>query len=139
MGANSEIDSLKFVVLYDGVCNFCNSSVNFIIKHERDIKLCFASLQSDFGRKILDENNLNTSEFDSIVFVDSGKIFVKSKAALKIAGHLKLPWRIAVIFEVLPSFFTDFCYDLVAKHRYQIFGRTDSCVIPSKELRTRFL
>lgn len=138
MGTGSEINSEHPIVLYDGVCNFCNSSVNFIIKHERDSTLRFASLQSELGKQITGTNG-GSDDFDSIVFYHQKNISKRSRAAFQIAEHLKYPWRMVLLFRILPTFFTDFFYNLVAKNRYKIFGRSDACQIPTPELRKRFL
>lgn len=139
MGANIEIAKIDNLVLYDGVCNFCNNSVNFIIKHEKDQELQFASLQSELGNAVLKRHNLNSQNFDSIVFVQRGQVFQKSKGALKIAGFLKAPLSWIKAFGILPVWFTDIFYDIIAKNRYKIFGKSDTCQIPSPELRSRFL
>ena len=139
MGANPQIDFGKGIVLYDGVCNFCNSSVNFIIRNEKSDVLKFAALQSDLGLQILESFRLNTSDFDSIVYVDDNGVLEKSRAAFRIASFLKPPLSALSVFRFLPSFLTNFIYDLVAKNRYKIFGKSDQCMLPSPEIRGRFL
>ena len=139
MGAATKIESLEKIVLYDGVCNFCNSSVKFILKHERSNELKFAALQSDIGREILEEHGEKSTDFDSIILMDEGRLFKKSRAAFRIAKHLKYPYAAFNVIGVLPAFFTDFFYDLVAKNRYKIFGRSDACMLPSPEMRMRFI
>lgn len=99
----------------------------------------FASLQSKYGQKFLLENNLNTSNFDSIILIDEKKIYQKSDAALHIAKKLDLPFNLFATFLVLPKFLRDFGYNLVAKNRYRLFGKQESCWIPTKELQTKFL
>lgn len=139
MGANIEITGIDNLVLYDGVCNFCNSSVNFIIRHEKEQELKFASLQSELGNAVLKRHNLDPENFDSIVFVQNGQVFQKSKGAFKIAGFLKAPLSWVKAFSILPVWFTDLFYDIIARNRYKIFGKSDTCQIPSPELRSRFL
>ncbi|MFT7035507.1 MAG: putative DCC family thiol-disulfide oxidoreductase YuxK [Cyclobacteriaceae bacterium] len=139
MGADSQIDSTDKVVFYDGVCNFCNSSVKFIIKHERNDELKFAALQSNLAQKFLTQHNLKLIDFDGIIYIVGDKLCVKSRAAFEIAGFLNAPWHFISIFKYLPKFITDFFYDLIAKNRYKIFGRSDTCIIPSPEIRKRFL
>lgn len=139
MGSDSQINADQNIVLYDGVCNFCNSSVNFIIKNERQSELMFASLQSDFGQNLLRKYNEQTDDFESIIFISDAGVSKKSEAAFKIAGFLKPPWRWLGVFNVLPTFITDFFYSIVAKNRYAVFGKTETCSIPTPALRSRFL
>ena len=139
MGSDSQINTIQNIVLYDGVCNFCNSSVNFIISHERQSELMFASLQSDFGQSLLRKHNEETDDFESIIFIGDSGVSKKSEAAFKIASFLKPPWRWLGIFHVLPTFVTDFFYGIIAKNRYAIFGKTDTCTIPTPALKSRFL
>lgn len=139
MGADSEIGSINRVVFYDGVCNFCNSSVNFIIRHERNDELKFAALQSDIAQEFLTQRELKSMDFDSIIYTDGDTLYLKSSAAFEIAGFLNAPWYYIRIFKFLPKFITDFFYDLIAKNRYKIFGRSDACIIPSQEIRNRFI
>lgn len=139
MGADPEITPTEKVVLYDGVCNFCNSAVNFIIKHEKNNELKFAALQSNLAQKFLKQHDFKSLDFDSIMYTVGDNIYVKSRAAFEIAGHLKAPWHIVGILKFLPRFFTDFFYELIAKNRYIIFGKSDACIIPSPEIRSRFI
>ncbi|MEQ6118447.1 thiol-disulfide oxidoreductase DCC family protein [Reichenbachiella sp. MALMAid0571] len=139
MGSDSQISTNQSIVLYDGVCNFCNSSVNFIIRHERQSELKFASLQSAFGQNVLHSYNEKTNDFESIVFIHNNVIFKKSKAAFEISKFLKPPWNWLAVFQVFPRFITDFFYDVIAKNRYAIFGKSDTCAIPTPALRSRFL
>lgn len=136
MGANTEIKNL---VLYDGVCKFCNSSVNFILEHERAEELSFTPLQSDLGQSLLQKFKLPTSYTDSLLFVSEGQLLSHSKAAFKISGFLKRPWSLISIFGLFPSFITDFFYNLVAKHRYRLMGQSDACMIPTPATKDRFL
>jgi predicted DCC family thiol-disulfide oxidoreductase YuxK len=128
----------KPIVFYDGVCNLCNGAVQFILKHEKSPHLLFASLQSDFARELINQNKIPSS-VDSIVFYHNNKADVKSKAAFRIAQHLKAPWSLVNIFSFLPQSITNAGYDLVAKYRYQFFGKKETCPMPSKETRDRFI
>ena len=139
MGSDSQINANQSIVLYDGVCNFCNSSVNFIISHEKQSELMFASLQSAFGQNLLRQHDEQTDDFESIIFINDAGISKKSEAAFKIARFLKPPWAWLAAFKVLPNFITDFFYDVIAKNRYAIFGKMDTCTIPTPALRSRFL
>ena len=126
-------------ILFDGVCNFCNASINFVIDRDSQKIFKFAALQSDVGQQILRENNFPQSEFDSIFLTDGNKIYQKSDAALEIAKRLDGAWKIFYFFKIVPRFIRDFVYDLVAKNRYKIFGKSESCRIPTPELKERFL
>ena len=126
-------------ILFDGVCNFCNASINFVIDRDSQKIFKFAALQSDVGQQILRENNFPQSEFDSIFLTDGNKIYQKSDAALEIAKRLDGAWKVFYFFKIVPRFIRDFVYDLVAKNRYKIFGKTEACRIPTPELKERFL
>ncbi|MFY7826559.1 MAG: thiol-disulfide oxidoreductase DCC family protein [Flectobacillus sp.] len=136
--ANS--DSPDFdLILFDGVCNFCNSSINFVIEHDINKRFRFASLQSDFGQSILKQYAINQQDFDSVVLIQNNQIFQKSEAALRIAKHLQGFWSYFYFLRWIPRRLRDVGYDLVAKNRYRIFGKSEACRIPSPELRERFL
>lgn len=139
MGADTEISLSEKIVLYDGVCNFCNGSVNFIIKHEKTSDLKFAALQSEFAQKLIKKDNFESSDFDSIIYTHQDELLIKSKAAFEIAKTLKTPWSCISIFKFLPTTIADFFYDLIARNRYRIFGKSDTCIVPSSEIRSRFL
>ena len=127
------------IVLFDGVCNFCNYWVNFIIKHDHQNIFKFASLQSDTGKLLLKNSNLSTDNFDSFVLLINNNTFLKSTAAFKIAGELGGIFKIILIFRLLPKAITDFFYDLIAKNRDKIFGIKNQCMVPDKSIRDRFL
>jgi len=129
----------KSIILFDGVCNLCNNSVQFIIK--RDKKQCFlyASLQSDAAQSILLQFQLKNSDFDSIILIEDGKVYQKSTAILKITKHLSGIWKLNYGFIIIPKFIRDFIYSIIAKNRYKWFGKRDVCMVPTEELRMRFL
>ena len=129
----------KKIILFDGVCNLCNSSVQFVIDRDPNNRFMFASLQSDFGQEVLRKYHLNTTDFDSIILLDQQKIYEKSSAALRIAKELKFPWSLLAIFLILPQFLRDIGYNYVAKNRYKWFGKQESCWMPTPELRSKFL
>lgn len=126
-------------VLFDGVCNFCNASINFVIDRDSKGIFKFAALQSEIGQEILKKYSLKQNDFDSIILEKEGKIYQKSDAALEIVRNLDGLWKIFYIFKIIPSFLRNPIYDLIAKNRYRIFGRTDACRIPTPELKARFL
>ena len=127
------------IVLFDGVCNFCNGSVNFIIKHDSRKRFKFAALQSEIGQKLLRQYGLNENDLDSVVLVENGRAFTRTTAALKTARHLDglLSW--SAVFLIVPRAVRDIFYKLFAKNRYKLFGRTEACMMPTPELRHRFL
>ena len=127
------------VVLFDGVCNFCNGSVNFLLDHDRDQRLKFCSLQSEAGQVILAWAGLPREDFQSLVFVDRGRVSTKSTAALRIARNLPWPWRAATLGLLIPPVVRDWCYDRLARNRYALFGRSESCRMPAPEIAGRFL
>jgi predicted DCC family thiol-disulfide oxidoreductase YuxK len=140
MGSLGSIDtSGKIVILFDGVCNLCNGAVQFIIKTDKASKFLFASLQSDFGQLQLQKFGLDPSKLHSIIALENGKFYERSDAALKIASGLAQPWPMLGVFRILPRFFRDWIYDLISKNRYKMFGKRESCMIPTPELKGRFV
>lgn len=129
----------KMTVLFDGVCNFCNASINFVIDRDKKGVFKFAALQSDIGQEILKKYGLKQTNFDSIILEKEGKIYQKSDAALEIVRNMDGLWKVFYIFKIIPSFLRNPVYNLIAKNRYRIFGRTDACRIPTPELKARFL
>lgn len=129
----------KKIVLFDGVCNFCNSSVNFIIDNDKNDVFRFASLQSEPGQKFLKEFNLPLDKFSTIVLIDNEKYFIRSTAALRIARNLKLPYNLLYVFIIVPPFIRNIFYDIIAHYRYRWFGKKDACRIPTKEERNKFI
>lgn len=129
----------KNIILFDGICNLCNSTVQFVIKHDAKNKFQFASLQSEFGQNFLKENALSTSNFDSIIFISEESYYQKSDAALRIAEQLKFPINSLVFLKFIPKKIRDFSYYLIAKNRYKWFGKNETCFIPTKELNQKFL
>ncbi|MFV0531165.1 MAG: thiol-disulfide oxidoreductase DCC family protein [Flavobacteriales bacterium] len=126
------------VILFDGVCNLCNGYVQFVIKRDREKIFKFASLQSDYGQAFLQKYNLNTKQFDSIILQEENTYFTESTAGLKILSELK-GFGFIRLFLYLPTFSHNFFYKLIAKNRYKLFGKTDSCWMPTPELQERFL
>ena len=126
------------VILFDGVCNFCNASINWIIDHDPDHRYRFAALQSEYGQDLLQKTNRSSVDFDSVILWRDDEAFEKSEAALEIVRHLR-GWSWLYGFRFVPLFIRNFCYDLVARNRYRLFGRTETCRIPNKEERDLFL
>lgn len=141
---------MSAVVLFDGVCNFCDASVNFVIERDGEGYFKFAPLQSDAGMKLAAQHGLNSKlshvdagdgsvPIDSVILIEDGKSYIHSTAALRIARHLGPPWSWLYVFIVVPTAIRDLVYKLFAKYRYKIFGRKDECMLPSPEVRARFL
>lgn len=129
----------KKIILFDGVCNFCNNWVNFIIDRDSDNAFLFSALQSKSGQDILKKFNLPTTEFDTFILVGENSYLTKSDAVISIAKHLKGFPKILIIGKLLPKFFRNFLYDLIARNRYKIFGRRQTCRIPTPEEKSKFL
>jgi predicted DCC family thiol-disulfide oxidoreductase YuxK len=127
------------VVLFDGVCNLCNGAVRFLLAHDPRGELRFAALQSDTGRAILTWAGLPTDHHETMLFLEEGKLYTKSTAVLRLARHLAWPWRWLAGALLVPQPLRDWCYDRVAGNRYLLFGRREECLVPTPELRRRFL
>lgn len=125
--------------MFDGICNLCNQSVQFVIEHDKKNQFQFASLQSDFGQNFLKENNLDATQFDSVVFIEDDKFYTKSSAALKISKYLDGITSLLTIFMIVPKPLRDVVYSFIAKNRYRWFGKQESCWLPSPELKAKFL
>jgi predicted DCC family thiol-disulfide oxidoreductase YuxK len=130
------------VLLYDGVCGFCNKSVQLILDHDRRGQMRFAALQSDYGQAAI-ARHPELRGVDSVVFVEQApggeRIYVRSDAALKVAAYLGGFWKIFLAAKVIPRRLRDYLYDLFARNRYRFFGKYDSCMLPPPEVRSRFL
>lgn len=127
------------VILFDGVCNFCNSAINFVLKQDKKDIFRFAPLQSEAGQKLLQQYSLSTKDFDSFVLIDNGKVYKKSAASLRVMTKLPWYWKEAQLFRIIPTIFRDAIYDFIAQNRYKWFGRKDQCMIPTQEMKSRFL
>lgn len=127
------------ILLFDGVCNLCNSSINFVIKRDNKDRFRFAALQEEQGISLLKRYNIDTADTDSIILIENEKAYTKSSAALRVARKLSGAWPLLYGFMIVPKFIRNWVYDYVAKNRYRWFGKTDSCMIPTPELKGKFL
>jgi predicted DCC family thiol-disulfide oxidoreductase YuxK len=127
------------VILFDGVCNICSSTVAFIIPRDPGAQFRFASLQSETARRLLRERNAGAPALESMVLVEDNRVFTRSTAALRIARRLAFPWSLASLLLAVPRPFRDWAYDFVARNRYRWFGKRETCMIPSADVRSRFL
>lgn len=127
------------VILFDGVCNLCNQSVQFIIKRDSAGVFKFASLQGETGQLLLKEHGFPADDLNSFVLVENGLIYTKSTAALRVCGQLPGLWKILAVLRIVPAFLRDGVYEFVARNRYKWFGKTESCMLPRREWKQRFL
>lgn len=129
----------KSIIFFDGVCNLCNNSVLFIIKRDKDKRFLYASLQSDAARDILLQFKIKNYDLDSIILLENGKLYQKSTAILKVAKQLNRLWRLNYVFILIPKFIRDFIYDIIAQNRYKWFGKREVCLVPTGDMKLRFL
>lgn len=127
------------IVLFDGVCNFCSASVQFVIKRNAQGQIQFCPIQSPTGQKLLADHGLADLDLTSIVLIKNGQSYLKSSAALRIAGLLDRPWPLLSVFLVVPRFIRDAVYDWIGNRRYRWWGRRESCWVPSESISKRFL
>ena len=129
----------RHIVIFDGVCNFCNGAVNFIIKRDPDGIFAFTPMQSDLARELMDKHKIHNVGIDTFLLIKNDQCFVFSSAALEIAKDLNGLWYIFRVFRFVPSSIRDFFYKVFARNRYALFGRQDTCMVPTKEMRSRFV
>jgi predicted DCC family thiol-disulfide oxidoreductase YuxK len=127
------------IILFDGICNLCNSSVQYVIKHDPLALFRFASLQGETGKQLLKQYGLPENELNSFVLILENKAYTRSSAALIVAKQLTGITKLLYGFIIVPLFIRNAVYDLIAKNRYKWFGKKDSCMIPTAELKSRFL
>jgi predicted DCC family thiol-disulfide oxidoreductase YuxK len=136
----SELPKEKKIILFDGVCNLCNSSVQYVIKKDKNDEFRFVALQSDLGQKILKHIGIADKNIDSIVLYLPGvAYYYKSSAVIEISKSLQGFINYGILFRLLPAFLRDSVYDYIAKNRYKWYGKQESCMIPTPELKTKFL
>ncbi len=138
MPRTDNVDSLP-IILFDGICNLCNQSIQAVIKRDSKKMFIFASLQSEAGAKLLSQYGAMDSNIDSVVLVHAGEIYIKSDAVLEIIRILGGPYTLILGFQIIPRFIRDFIYDWIARNRYGWFGKREACMIPTPDLRDRFL
>lgn len=147
MEKNNEIASFlamtaknKKIILFDGVCNLCNGAVQFIIKHDKKDIFRFAALQSDLGKEICNYIGVDQTKIDSIIFYNPGvAYYYKSSAVLEIAEELGGFYSLLFIFKIFPEKLRNYLYDYIAKNRYKWYGKKESCIIPTPEIKAKFL
>jgi len=127
------------VILFDGVCNLCNAGVRSIIKKDKKKQFRFASLQGEKGQTFLQQFNLPVNDLNSFVLIEGDKAYIKSTAALRIAKLTGGFWKILYGLIIVPRFIRDAVYNLIARNRYRWFGKKNECMIPTPELKDRFI
>lgn len=126
------------IILFDGVCNLCNSVVKFIVKRDRNGKFKFTALQSNSGKVLLNKFGLVGHDIDSFVLISGEQIYLKSTAGLRVFRELGGIWKLMYVFIYLPKSFRDFIYNIIAKTRYRIFGKRSTCMVLGQDIKERF-
>lgn len=127
------------LILFDGVCNFCNYWVNFAIRRDRKKKLRFTPLQGQTAGLLLPKFNISPTALSSVMLVDKGRVWTQSSAAIRICKHLDGGWKLFYGLIIIPKFIRDLFYNIIARNRYKWFGKKETCMVPSPGLRERFL
>lgn len=130
---------MEQIILFDGICNLCNGSVNYVIRHDPEKKFSFATLQSAAGKKLLALHNLDPEKTNSFILIQEGKPYTRSAAALMVLRQLKGPGKWAYSFIRLPARWRDAVYDIIASHRYKWFGKREECLLPGPDVAERFI
>ena len=137
--SDKPVERNEHVILFDGVCHLCQGAVKFIIKHDPAGRFRFASLQSQAGSRLLQAAGAHEKSLDSVVLIENGTYYIRSAAALRIARGLRYPWPLLYALIVVPKGLRDAVYQFIARHRYRWFGKDETCLVPTRELRERFL
>ncbi len=127
------------IVIFDGVCNFCNGSVNFIIKRDPEGVFAFTPMQSDLAKELMEKHQIFNVGIDTFLLIKDGQCFIFSSAALEIAKDLTGFWYLFNILKLIPAPVRDFFYKLFARNRYKLFGRKEHCMVPTTAIRSRFV
>lgn len=127
------------IILFDGVCNFCNFWVNFSIKRDKEKKLRFAPLQGKTARGLLLQSDLNPEKLFSVILIEKGKVYTQSSAAFRLCKYFDGGWKLAYGLMIIPKFIRDFFYNIIARNRYKWFGKREECMVPAEDVKERFL
>ena len=130
---------LEHLILFDGVCNLCNRTVQFIIKNDPEARFRFVTLQNYQEYSFIDAVPSVNNQTESVVYIRDGQIYYASAAVLEIAKELGWPWKVLYVFKIIPLSIRDFMYEQIAKYRYRLFGKRNDCMMPSAKIRDRFL
>ncbi len=134
-------DKTKHIVLFDGICNLCNASIKYIIKHDKNDVFRFSAIQSSTGQMLIKKYGIDTKKIDSIIYIPphNKNYYLQSDAALKIASKLRFPINLMSLFLIIPKFIRNWVYNFIAKNRYKWYGKKDRCLIPTPQLKAKFL
>jgi predicted DCC family thiol-disulfide oxidoreductase YuxK len=127
------------ILLFDGICNLCNALVKFVIRRDKNARIRFASLQSAAGQSLMSGAGLSPESIDTVIYFTDKKYRLRSSAVLYLLRDLGGAWQLFFVFIIIPPFIRDFFYNLIARGRYRIFGRRETCMIPSKDIESRFI
>ena len=127
------------IILFDGVCNLCNNSINFVIRHDPKDYFRFCALQTTTGQLLLKKYNIDPKETDSIILIENESAYTKATAALKIAKKLDKAWPLLYGFIITPAFIRNIVYDFIARNRYKWYGKKEHCMVPTPKLKAKFL
>ena len=130
---------MSAIIIFDGVCNLCNASVDFVIRRDRKGYFQFTANQNETGRRILTEQGLDPDDVSTVFLYENGKLYRKSTAALRIARKLPFPWMLGYAFMIIPNFLRNIVYDFIARNRYKWMGKKETCRLPSPEEAARFV
>jgi predicted DCC family thiol-disulfide oxidoreductase YuxK len=133
------MDTSSKILIFDGACNLCNGLVRFIIRKDSASRIRFATLKSDVGKSLLRRFCLSTNDTNSVVYISGEMHYLKSAAILHLLNDLGRAWRLFYFFIIIPESIRDFFYNLIAKNRYRIFGKTETCMVHGPDLNVRFL
>lgn len=139
MSHSTDVYNESAIVLIDGVCHMCQGLTQFIIRRDPRGIFRFASLQSEVGQKLLKQGGMRESSIDTMVLIENGKYYTRSTGALRIARRLRFPWPLSYVLILIPPFLRNLVYRWVAKNRYRWFGQSSECMIPTPDIRRRFL
>ncbi|NCU32441.1 MAG: DUF393 domain-containing protein [Candidatus Moranbacteria bacterium] len=127
------------VVIFDGVCNLCNKFVNIIIRRDKKGIFQFSAIGSEYSKSVEEKYEVSLVELDTVVLIENNNFFSKSTAVIKICRHLEFPYNLLVVFNIVPKFIRDKIYDIIARNRYKVFGKKESCMIPKPDVLSRFI
>ena len=129
----------SYIVIFDGVCNFCNGAVNFIIKRDPESRFVFTPMQSELAKELMLKYQVEDAGSDTVLLIKHGQCFMFSSAALEITKDLSGFWSIFLVFIIVPAKIRDFCYKVLARNRYNFFGRKARCMVPASDVKSRFI
>ena len=129
----------SYIVIFDGVCNFCNGSVNFIINRDPDAKFVFTPMQSNLAEELMLKHQIDNADIDTLLLIKGNEYFLFSSAALEITKDLSGMWWLLIVFKIVPAPIRDYFYKLFARNRYKLFGRKDICMVPTNDVKDRFV